>query len=175
VYHRLTQVAHWEYLLLVFALIAFRQGLDINGGGFLQLLHTCDLSIGEGPWQKGVEYKPSCRSVISISKALNSSDTPVLASWPIFSPAHCLTRSSFLLIFIVVVVVVVVVVALVHGKGVWFSRGFMQLSKSREPVFSRRNCVKNREICGVRNIVVVGCREQQATNLNLARGQGRQP
>jgi len=43
---------------------------------------------------------PSCLRAISISKALNSSDTFVLASAPIFSPAHCFTLSSFLLIFI---------------------------------------------------------------------------
>lgn len=41
---------------------------------------------------------PSKRSAISVSSILNSSDMVVLASPPIFSPAHWKARSNFLVI-----------------------------------------------------------------------------
>lgn len=113
--HGGAQVAARQLLLLVGALCALRDGLDVDGHGPLHLVHACALSaIGGCPWYRcctaaaggwrlAAEYIPSWRSSISISSARNSSDAPVRASAPIFSPAHCLKRPNFLLTFMVAI------------------------------------------------------------------------
>lgn len=50
-----------------------------------------------------IRYIPSKRRAISVSRFRNSSVVVVLASWPIFSPAHWKARSNFLVKFMIAV------------------------------------------------------------------------
>src|SRR5690242_7904473 len=60
--HGGAQVAARQLLLLVGALCALRDGLDIDGHGPLHLVHACALSaIGSCPWYRCCTAAAGCR------------------------------------------------------------------------------------------------------------------
>lgn len=112
--------------------------------------------------RKSVGYQknvPSCRRFISASSILNSSDVPVLISPPIFSPAHCFTRSNLLVTFIVACLRVLqsyaVAMAVMQSRserpnGMWFD--------IRATVFRRLANSAGNEGFGCPNAVENECR-----------------